>query len=177
MRKTIAIVLGILIFIGVILILIVLGGVKKTPPANTSITPAPTSAQNTNQTPQSPPTYNTSASQKALQNFTNRPTPQATSDTTIRKGIIDRLDGKSGTVRETANYRIEYLLAPNDFEVEILTKEANNAKAQAVDYLKGVGLTEDGICKLPIIFYLKYSILQEFKKSGQTFSSLPDFCL
>jgi DNA helicase-2/ATP-dependent DNA helicase PcrA len=56
-------------------------------------------------------------------------------------------------------------------------KDYPKAKDQTIQYFRGLGLSNDGICKLPLVFYPSLEIKSQLANEGKTFSLLPDFCL
>lgn len=166
-RKIIIIIAGIALFALILVAITLLESLKNSPETNTPL-PTPTPIQN--------PTYDTSAAQKMLELLKEKPTPSAT-DAQIRDSITNTLTNGVSTVFETALVRVDYVKGPNDFEGEILTADIESAKQQAIGFFRGKGMTNDGICKLPLVFFPSVLIRQEIAQSNMSFSPLPDFCL
>lgn len=97
-------------------------------------------------------------------------------DAAIRDTLIKSIVNPQGILYTTKNIQIVYASGINEFEVEIFTTDINGAKNEAVVWLKQKGLSDDGICKLPLIFYLNIKISNQLKESGIVFNPLPDNC-
>lgn len=177
MKKILSIILGIGIFIGIISIVVLLEKLKK--PAEMPIEkPLPTTSveQPTQQQQKNAPVnYDKNSTDKLMQIINTRPTPSS-DDSAIRTSLIGSLGGKSGTLYTSSNITLTYVKTPNDFEGEIKTDNVSGAKQEAETWLKNKGLTSDGICKLPLFFYLNQQVAQKLKGAGVKFSPLPDGC-
>jgi hypothetical protein len=103
--------------------------------------------------------------------FTNRPTLNE-SDLEAKKALITR----KNPLQTTDGYAVEYLSAPDEFMVEIKTTDIQKAKADTVGWLESQGLSSDGICKLPVVFYLNYEVAQGLRGTNTVFSPLPPGC-
>lgn len=145
----------------------VLSNLKKETP--------PTTVQQPHTTPS--PTIDTSYGQKLKKTLSERPTPIITSDTQVRQSLINKLNGNTGDLTETPSFRLRYLKSANHFEATITSMPVNQAKNEVVSYLESQGLTEDGICKLPLIFFAGEEILSELRNTNIPFYPIPDFCL
>ncbi|MDO8551109.1 MAG: hypothetical protein Q7S03_00290 [bacterium] len=146
-------------------------------PRSSNVNPAPMpTIPPVNPRTNPPITYNSAQTEKMLEIWKARPTltPQ---DSLIRAKLINSLGGKSGVLSETAKYRLEYVKAPNDFEAEILTVDIETARLEALTWLKNKGLTADGICKLPLSFYLSRSVTQQLAGKNIDFNPLPGNCI
>jgi hypothetical protein len=109
---------------------------------------------------------------KAFIKLTSR-TPLSPSDLSAKTSIINR--SSNGLINQTEQYRIEYISAFDDIEVEILTTDIDNAKLQAEAYLKNSGLSQNGLCNLPVLFTLEYSIREKLSP-GTVFNPLAAGC-
>jgi hypothetical protein len=177
MKKILSIVLGVGVFIGILLIVMFLEGFKK-PSEMPAKTPSPTSStkQPSQQAQKSAPVnYDKNPTDKLLQTINTRPTPSV-NDSAIRASLIESLNGKSGILYTSLNVTLEYVKSPNDFEGEIKTDNVSAAKQEVEVWFKNKGLTNDGICKLPLFFYLNGPAAQKLKGTGVKFSPLPDNC-
>lgn len=97
-------------------------------------------------------------------------------DSAIRKKLIDTLGNKSGILNETSDYRADYTKAADEFMVEILSNNFDSAKKGAVDWFKGKGLSDAGICNLPLVFYLSPQSDQFLRESNLQFNPVPEEC-
>jgi hypothetical protein len=169
--------LGVVIFILILLGVTFLESLKNRDAIEQETTPTP--ARTTTQRRIQDPlvNYNKKSSDKLLEIVESRPTPGAPSDKNLRAQLISELDNQSGIIQNTASYRLEYVASPDSFEVEIKTSEITKAKDEAILYLKTRGFTEDGICKLPLMFYVNHEVAKNMKSGEDEFNQIPDFCL
>lgn len=144
---------------------------KNTPTRGALIPTAPVG----NKEPEIP--YSQDGTDQLIEIAKQRPTPNAQSDIQIRESLINLVGGNTGVLYQSPLVKISYVKTPNDFEGEILSSNIQTAKDEAVAWLKKQGLTEDGICKLPVFFYLSPTAREAAKNSGQAFNPLPEFCI
>ncbi len=102
-----------------------------------------------------PVQYNTEQSNRLVDKVQNR-SSLSTTDANIRSRLIQQVGGKSGVIQQTDSYRIEYLYAPDMFQIELTANNVQHSKAQAADWLKSTGLSQEGICNLPVSFYVNW---------------------
>lgn len=108
----------------------------------------------------------------------------ATSDSTLsieEQAIKESLyqvgdEYSSGTIYTSEKVDIGYISEPDIFQANIKTLNIAEAKTEAVNFFTSKGLTKASVCKLPLMFVLDFSLLEEFKKSGRKFSPLPPGC-
>lgn len=110
---------------------------------------------------------------KLIQAIENRQTLSAT-DSAAKTAIITALNNQPGSPAKTDDYRIDYLPAGDLFMVEILTTNYQQAKQDAINWFLTHGFTQDGICKLPVQFYLTRDVQNQLKLTN--FNPLPDGC-
>ena len=115
------------------------------------------------------------SSERLIEKVKNR-TPLSEEDQLLRKALIFSIGNKSGNVQATSNYNIEYVAAPDVFQVEILNKDINLAKRQTISWLELKGFSKEGICNLPIMFYLNWKVKDELRGTGIEFDPLPEGC-
>ncbi len=176
MKRLIVISVGIILFI-LILIGVTLLESLKTPKPTEKDPQQPTKVISNGSAQKNQANYDSVAADKLVDIAKRRPTPNQPSDLTIRSSLIGALNNQSGTILDTQTYRLEYLKSPNSFEVEIKTTEISRAKNEVIDFLKSKGLTEDGICKLPLMFYLSFDVSKSIGNESESFKPIPDFCL
>lgn len=97
-------------------------------------------------------------------------------DLKARGKITSSMPEKSGTLLLSQRVRLDYLATPDFFQAEILTTDIASAKKEVIDWLLSHGISQSGICKLPIMFFLGQEPTDEFVKSRQTFSPLAPGC-
>src|SRR3989344_1072848 len=131
-----------------------------------SLTPSPTSTQ-----PQVK--YNPEKNDQLLNNVINRQT-LTSSDVETKQKLINKLNGKSGILQKTIDYQLEYILSPDLFQVEILNTDVNFAKKQATTWLIQQGFSLNGLCKLPVMFYLNQEVKNDLSNTDIEFNPLPE---
>lgn len=133
----------------------------------------PTQAANT----KPPVTYKKDASIKLVRKEEQR-TPLSATDAQAKAHILQLLpQGQDyGTVYSSNNITIDYVQALDLFKVEILTVDVASAKTEAENWFKQQGMSQEGICDLPLGFYLNFDIANILKTSNFTFNPLPDGC-
>jgi hypothetical protein len=115
--------------------------------------------------------YNAEKSKQLHEVFTSRPAL-----TENDKAARQKLTQKKNPLVEADLFTIEYLSAPDEFMVEIRTADIERAKAGTMEWLQDQGLTPDGICKLPVVFYLNYDVAQSLRGTNTEFNPLPPGC-
>lgn len=138
---------------------------------NTTSTVTPTNVTIT------PVTYVTGYLDKIV-NITKNDKSINSSDEQIRQTLLAKLNGKSGTVQQTASYTMTYWSVSDLFDTIITTPNLNQGKKEAEAWLLSQGLSQDGICKLPVIFIPSSEIQQQLKQEEQSvvFNPNPDGC-
>lgn len=174
--------------LGVILVIIVIligfislqsnqSGTQKPTPL-----PHPTESQtliSPTQTPftKPPVTYNRNASVRLIQKEEQR-TPLSASDVQAKNNIFKLLpSGQNyGEVYSSDTISIQYVQSLDLFKVEILTADVASAKKEAENWFKQQGMSQQGICDLPLGFYLSWDVANLLRNSGFIFNPLPDGC-
>lgn len=118
-----------------------------------------------------PVLYNTEKSEQLERIFQTRPALSAPD-----KFAKDKLIQKPNPLFETEEFYIEYLSAPDEFMVEIKTKEIGKAKEEVEAWFVQQGFSTDGICKLPVVFYLNYEVAESLRGVDMEFDPLPLGC-
>lgn len=171
-------ILGIVVFLGIV----IFSMVART--EQTHLSPSATRPQTgelipTSEVKQKNPDiiYSKDGTDKLIETAKTRPTPTTQSDATIRDTLVASVGEDGGVLYQSPLVKISYVKVPNDFESEILGGDIDASKTDAISWLKTKGMTEDGICKLPLFFYLSTEARAELKKTGQKFNPISDFCL
>lgn len=73
-------------------------------------------------------------------------------ETELRTQLIDRAD-KYGLVHGEKSFAIVYLKDHDAFQIRLQSISASDAKQDALSWLNNFGFSNNGICKLPVIFY------------------------
>lgn len=161
-----------------VFLVVFLEGFKNPPTSSPPPTGAPIRLPTGPNVKTNPPiSVNKNSTQKLLEVMKNRPTPSVNADKTIRERLIDQAVANNGVVEETGIIKIEYLDSPNTFEVLLKQYPLAPGKNAAYSFFRSEGMTDDGICKLPLSFYLTSDVSQRLKEAGEEFSPYPEFCL
>jgi hypothetical protein len=99
--------------------------------------------------------------------------PLSPSDVSAKNNLIAA--SENGIINETSQYSIEYISAFDHMEVTLLTTSIDEAKTQAETYLKNAGLSQNGLCNLPVIFSVEYSVRKKLP-DNTVFNPLPNGC-
>lgn len=178
-KQDIFVILLALVLINIILTIIslyFLQDKKSTPQQTTTNIPTPTSVyeENNNYTFK----YNTEAHSKLADIIINRP-PLSLQDQEAKTNLLQTtVKGfNSGIVYETPNVRVEYVQSVDMFLAEILTDEVQTAKNETNIWFRERGLTQKGICNLPVMFYFDRSKIESLQNKDMEFNPLPNSCL
>ncbi len=157
---------------------------QQKPEENISIVPtdsptaAPVPTRQTDQPNSNPPVLYDDNAQNKLVAYVKARQPISDTDKLAKaKMLALRPENQmSGVIHQTQNIRIDYTRSADLFQVEILTTNVQDAKNEANIWLRTQGLSQDGICKLPIGFYLNYDIANELRETGYVFNPLANGC-
>ncbi len=97
-------------------------------------------------------------------------------DKAKRSSIISEIGGESGTLYESQNVLLGYLLSPDYFQAEIRTTNDLVAKTEVVNWFLSKGISRNGICSLPIMFILDENTSDIFIESKKEFNPLAPGC-
>lgn len=167
-----------LIILSIVIFLIVIGIAVSTQLGKISKKPSRDLAM-----PTSPPTPTfiskpsgpyTGSYSKLLDKIEKRPSLEE-KDVKIRAELISLLGG-SGVLYSTQDFQIYYIKTPDVFQVKILNSDVDSAKLAAIKWFESRGFSTEGICNLPIMFYLDFSIISKLPELKDTFNPLPEGC-
>lgn len=123
-----------------------------------------------------PPVADTKGSdEKLIQKVKNRITLSQT-DLDTKKKVVFSLGGKSGILYSSPSFTVEYLKSPDIFQVEILNENIQQSKQQATTWFKSQGFTQEGICNLPVMFYINWDTANKLRGSNTEFNPLAEGC-
>lgn len=122
-----------------------------------------------------PKTYSQDDLEKDFQRIVSRQ-PLSSADLSIRQKLIKSLGEKSGILAKTDSFQIEYVKSADSFMIEILSTDTNAAKNTAADWLLQQDLSKEGICNLPVVFYLSSTVKQQLEETNQRFNPIPEGC-
>jgi hypothetical protein len=98
------------------------------------------------------------------------------SDQAVRRKILAPFTEKGGVVIVLKNARVEYVKTADLFQGEITTIDIARAKRDVVDWFIDQGISKEGICDLPLMFYLSQSVSSQLAGRDLSFSPIPDSC-
>lgn len=145
--------------------------------STTTPSPVPTSTETPTLNPSqsTKPVYNLDSSQKDFERITNKKELIQT-DQDLRDKLISSLNNQSGTLVKNSSFIVEYNKSPNSFMVEILSNDADSAKKQAIQWFTDQGLSQNGVCNLPVVLFLNSDVNSYYKQQGLEFNPVPDGC-
>lgn len=144
---------------------------SMTPTLSASAIPSPSSVSSLTK----PTTYTPGELKKDSDRINNK--GQLTDkDQQVKRRLISPLLGKSGIIQTAPLFQIEYVKAADVIMVEIRSEETEQAKKSAEKYLLDTGLSQSGICNLPVVFYISSKVQTALINSGRTFNPVPDGC-
>lgn len=101
----------------------------------------------------------------------------SSNDKAIKINLIALLQPDSESIYETSEYTILYIRPLDEFQVEIKTANTQQAKNNATTWVTSQGMSQDGICKLPLIFFTNHETYQKLQIQGaKDISPLADGC-
>lgn len=100
----------------------------------------------------------------------------SSSDSAAEKQILQQITPQDTLLMVTRTFKLEYLPTPNEFISEILTTDITSGKQDTISWLESQGLSMEGICHLPLFFYLSPDVMQQLKGSTTLFNPIPDGC-
>lgn len=162
------------VFLTIIISIIVYSGIKRMD--GLQIT-----QQNQVIAPSSAPTEAVSSfenqTKQSLEKIENR-TPLSPTDEHVKRKILALLPPgqNSGVIVESNTMKIEYIGSPDVFQVEVLTTDITKAKLDANSFFRKVGMSQKGVCYLPLQFYLNYDISRQIGEQKKNFNPLPLGC-
>jgi len=124
----------------------------------------------------SPIKYDLNAQKKLIENINNK-NAIATKDAQVKETIITSLlSGQTGIVYASTNINISYIKSADIFQGEILTTNIALAKQETVNWFMNHGVSQQGICKLPLMFFLNQDVSSQIQDANIVFSPLPPGC-
>jgi len=121
--------------------------------------------------------YDANKQDSVYKKIQNRPSLKR-SDDEVKRTIITSLGNKTGMLYESQNVAVSYIMSGDLFQAEILTTDIQTAKQEATQWFTSQGLSHQGMCDLPVIFFLNSKIARDLHASdNQTiFNPLPQGC-
>ena len=181
MKRTYILILGlflIVLLLGTILVVSVTRGKNQSSDTSTVLpTPTPVvySIPRKPATPSIPAVFEPKETEKMLQTLKYRQ-PLSTVDAKTKIKLINSISQNEENIITNDEFAVDYIQPLDLFQVEIKISDIDKAKKDAVTWFISKGMTSDGVCKLPVTFYVGYSILQEIKQEGIQFSPIANGC-
>lgn len=164
----------------IIVVLIGLFAISASRPEPANIAPSPIYKPEPNTSPTGPDPlvrFNKEAQQRLLEKVNKRPV-LSNEDKVAKEKILAMLPAgsKSGVLYETTNTRVEYVGSADLFMVEIKTIDIALAKSEANVWFRSQGVSQNGICNYPVMFYLNAPALQNAQDLNIQFSPVGSGC-
>lgn len=122
-----------------------------------------------------PVAYNQSAQKKLVDKIVNKQS-LSLSDQTAKQKLITTIGNTSGTLYHSPQIDVVYLQSADFFQVEILTTDITTAKEEANIWFRSQGLSHQGICNLPVQFFINWNVANQLRNSNLIFNPLPENC-
>lgn len=119
--------------------------------------------------------YDLDSLEKDFQRIEKRQ-PLSEADAKTKTKLIDSLGNRSEILVNNNLYQIEYVKSADSFMVEIKTSDIEQAKKGAVNWFVKQGLSKNGVCNLPVVFYLNSKVGDELEKENIKFNPVPEGC-
>lgn len=176
---TLIIIVGLILFLIIVaIVFIAFTAVSPVPEPEEELpspTLAPTSSEDLRSKP--PVIYDYKGQQELLERIEERQAISQSDDQAKTKMLSLLPAGAgSGTLYRTTTISIDYLKAPNIFQVEILTINITQAKQETVAWFVSQGFSQTAICNYPVQFYLNYAVAEQLRDKNITFSPLAPGC-
>ena len=138
--------------------------------AEASVTPLPSTTPNKVR-------FDQATEKRLLEKLKNRQ-PLTTEDAAAKARILAQLpQGEtSGIIYQSNNIIIDYVEPVDEFQGEITTTNIATAKSEAVLWFRAQGMSQKGVCDLPLNFYPSYEIVHYLNQQNTVFYSLPEGC-
>jgi hypothetical protein len=123
-------------------------------------------------------TYVESAKDRLLEKIENR-APLSEHDATAKAKTLALLPKgeRSGTLYSSKKIYITYTYGKTDnFQVEILTGDIQQAKEEGVKWFLDRGFSKEFICDYPVEFYLNIDLKSKLSNTKTIFNPLPPNC-
>lgn len=121
--------------------------------------------------------YDMKAQAKLLDKVTNRQV-LAENDQLAKAKILALLPAReeSGVLYQSKTIIIDYTQLIDLFMVEIFTTDIAAAKAEANVWFRNQGMSQRGICNLPVVFFLNTTVVERMQHSTTEFSPIAASC-
>ena len=114
--------------------------------------------------------------EKKLENLLVSRQPLSSTETTAKQNILQHMDVTTGIVFIQPTFQVDYISGLSEFQVEIQTTDIQAAKKDAIAWFASQGLQANSLCKLPVMFYLNFTVAHELRGKGIRLNPVPDNC-
>lgn len=98
------------------------------------------------------------------------------SDLAVKNKLLSQLSPNNSIITDQGNFKVEYLKTPQYFMVEIKAGDADETKQETLDWFKNQGFSLEGICNLPVIFYVGSDIAEQYRENKLQFDPTIEGC-
>lgn len=104
--------------------------------------------------------------------------PLSDSDAAVKQSIINTQvpDSDNWVVYYSDNVQVFYIVSADVFMAEIETPDIAKAKADVNVWFRNQGMSQEGICNAPVMFYLSSEMLEKLDRRDIRFNPLPNSC-
>lgn len=120
-------------------------------------------------------TYNNQKRDQLVDKIAGKKT-LSSQDLDVKNKILKKFNNESTVIYKESGFMIIYLATPDIFQVEISTINYQLVKTKATEWFKTQGFSLDGICNLPVMFYLSAEVKNQLKDKDINFNPLPEGC-
>lgn len=138
-------------------------------------TPTPLTRASLSTQTQPPVPYVTGSGKRLLDKIERREL-LSPADASVKRNLIAASLNAEKFLSVTVSYRILYIPTFDIFQVELLSNEIVSAKRRATEWFTGQGLSSEGVCNLPIMFYLNSEVATAMRNTNTVFNPLPEGC-
>lgn len=114
--------------------------------------------------------------QDALYQKLQNPSELSQSDNSVKTQLINSLGNETGMLYQSSNVAISYIKSVDLFQAEILTPDIQTAKQEANDWFSNQGLSHQGMCNLPVVFFLNSHVADQLRNNSVIFNPLSNGC-
>jgi len=104
--------------------------------------------------------------------------PLSPADSQAKTSMLNAMLGgpNSGVLFISEDVELDYVKSENVFMGDIKTTNINQAKTEVTTWLEAQGISKEGICKLPVMFYLDPLVKPALQGQTVTLNPLPLGC-
>lgn len=174
-QKYLYLIIGVVILViyGIVVLFSLFGKTKT--PTNNAVFPSPTPIQTAQNQTKPAVAYNVNATRK-LEQLLKQRNLLSSADQTLRKQIVQSVNNKTAILQQTPTYTLRYIQPFDLFQAEINTIDVAKAKTAVATYFSNKGISNKGVCYLPLTFFLSKQASQQLAGKNFSFSPIPEGC-